>query len=313
MSIQTLTRKPTRRAHRRRAEGIDLDQPLSEATKKELRDAWIESGLVLLRGALHSADAHMRLSEVFGEMEPSATSFLNSVENPFLMELRQTPGNPKVSALRARRGDPGGLHRVALGPVLHADDRARGRPADGRARFRVRADRLHRRDRRLRAAERGDEGPDRGPRGGLRVQPRDGGEPRLPPRRGVAQQVVGAPKLPAGGAPPGDHPARDRPQGAEAVTDALQDGTRAWTRPRRTRSSPSWRTCSPRKPMRTTTAGTPTTSSSGTTGASSTASPASPRASSRLGIRTTISGDYNVGRYLDPTLDKNNPPERFDD
>ena len=38
-----------------------------------------------------------------------------------------------------------------------------------------------------------------------------------------------------------------------------------------------------------------------------------PEGVSRLGIRTTISGDYNVGRYLDPTLDKNNPPERFDD
>ena len=36
------------------------------------------------------------LSEVFGEMEPSATSFLNSVDNPFLMELRQTPGNPRA-------------------------------------------------------------------------------------------------------------------------------------------------------------------------------------------------------------------------
>jgi taurine dioxygenase len=38
-----------------------------------------------------------------------------------------------------------------------------------------------------------------------------------------------------------------------------------------------------------------------------------PEGVSRLGIRTTISGDYNVGRYLDPTLDKDNPPERFDD
>ena len=95
MAIQTLTRTPIAEHIGIELEGIDLDQPLSEATRQELRDTWIESGLVLLRGALHSAEAHLRLSEVFGEMEPSATSFLNSVQNPFLMELRQTPGNPK--------------------------------------------------------------------------------------------------------------------------------------------------------------------------------------------------------------------------
>ena len=96
MSIKTLARKLLSEHIGLELSGIDLDQPLSESVKQDLRDAWIESGLLLLRGALHSADAHMRLSEVFGEMEPAATSFLNSVENPFLMELRQRPNNPKA-------------------------------------------------------------------------------------------------------------------------------------------------------------------------------------------------------------------------
>ena len=226
MPTQTITRTPLSEHIGLELAGIDLDQPLSESTKQELRDAWIESGLLLLRGALHSAEAHLRLSEVFGEMEPSATSFLNSVENPFLMELRQKPDNPQGTSLRDRRRDAGRIHRLALGPVLHADHRARSGAADGRARGCRWADRVHRRDRGVRPAERGDQGPDRRPRGRLRVQPRDGGEPRVPARRGVAERVVRAAQLPAGGPPAGDHPARDRSQGAEAVADALQDRAR---------------------------------------------------------------------------------------
>src|SRR4051812_16148009 len=91
----TVTRTPLSEHIGVELHGLDLEQPLTDQARRELHDAWIEHGLVLVRGALRSDEAHLRLSEVFGQMEPSATSFLNSVENPFLMELRQVPHNPK--------------------------------------------------------------------------------------------------------------------------------------------------------------------------------------------------------------------------
>jgi taurine dioxygenase len=71
--------------------GLDLDDKnaLSDATKKTLIDAWIEHGIVLFRNALHSEEAHLRLSRVFGEPEPSAVKRINDAANPYLMTLRQ--------------------------------------------------------------------------------------------------------------------------------------------------------------------------------------------------------------------------------
>lgn len=90
-------------------EGVDLSRPLDEQTQQEIRQAWIESGLLLFRGALHSNEDHLRLSEVFGQMEPSATADLNSSENPYLMNLRQTPHNAK-----ARRYLINGVEKVGF-------------------------------------------------------------------------------------------------------------------------------------------------------------------------------------------------------
>lgn len=72
--------------------GADLARPLDAQTKREILDAWIDAGVVLLRGGARSPEEHMRLSEVFGDLEPAATKQLNDPNNPYLMTLAHRPG-----------------------------------------------------------------------------------------------------------------------------------------------------------------------------------------------------------------------------
>ena len=74
--------------------GIDLDDEAALADASQaLRDAWVEHGILLFRNALHSEAAHLRLSRVFGEPQPSAVSRINDARNPYLMTLDQRPGD----------------------------------------------------------------------------------------------------------------------------------------------------------------------------------------------------------------------------
>lgn len=81
--------------------GLDLDRPIDAQTVAWLRARWVESGILLFRGACRSQEAHVRLSECFGELRPSATAKLNLEGNPFLMGLRQTPGDKSATTYAA--------------------------------------------------------------------------------------------------------------------------------------------------------------------------------------------------------------------
>src|SRR6187402_2370718 len=73
--------------------GIDLTREVDEATRQAILEAWIEHGVLLFRGAPGSDDVHMRLSTIFGQMEPAATAAMNSADNPYLMNLIYDPEN----------------------------------------------------------------------------------------------------------------------------------------------------------------------------------------------------------------------------
>lgn len=94
------------------AEVIGLDtedeRALTDDVKKQLLDAWIEHGILLFRNGLHSEEAHMRLSRVFGEPEPSAVKRINDESNPYLMTLRQSgdSGKSPTYALFEYNGQP---------------------------------------------------------------------------------------------------------------------------------------------------------------------------------------------------------------
>lgn len=77
--------------------GVDLTQPLDEATTAAIRQVWIDKGLLLFRGESLDDEAQMRLSRVFGEMEPAATGHMNDPVNQFMMTLKYDPKDEKPS------------------------------------------------------------------------------------------------------------------------------------------------------------------------------------------------------------------------
>ncbi|GGC03467.1 taurine dioxygenase [Novosphingobium endophyticum] len=71
--------------------GVDLTAPLDEGTAAAIRQVWIDKGLLLFRSAANDDEAQMRLSRLFGEMEPAATADMNDPDNKFMMTLAYDP------------------------------------------------------------------------------------------------------------------------------------------------------------------------------------------------------------------------------
>jgi len=76
--------------------GVDFGRPLPDPEQREILDAWIQGGVLLFRGAGTDDEAHMRLSQVFGQLEPAATSGLNRADNPYLMTLAYSPEDTRA-------------------------------------------------------------------------------------------------------------------------------------------------------------------------------------------------------------------------
>lgn len=71
--------------------GVDLSRPIDAATEAAIRAAWIEHGILLFRGEDQDDAAQMRLSAIFGEMEPAATADMNDPDNKYMMTLAYDP------------------------------------------------------------------------------------------------------------------------------------------------------------------------------------------------------------------------------
>jgi taurine dioxygenase len=71
--------------------GVDLSEPLDERTAQSIRDTWIQAGLLLFRNPDSDDEAQMRLSRLFGEMEPAATADMNDPDNQYMMTLAYDP------------------------------------------------------------------------------------------------------------------------------------------------------------------------------------------------------------------------------
>ena len=83
--------------------GLDLEREFDEETRRALQDAWSRGGVLLFRGC-RSADAHLRLSRGFGELESSATPDLNIDNSPYLMELKYDPGRAGAATMMRVNG-----------------------------------------------------------------------------------------------------------------------------------------------------------------------------------------------------------------
>lgn len=127
--------------------GIDLEDEhaLDDAAQQALRAAWIEHGILLFRCALHSEAAHLRLSRVFGDPQPAAVKRINDARNPYLMNLVQRAGDASSDTFTLfevdgqRRAGWLGWHwdqaftaEIVRGALLRMIDPA---PVDGRTGF----------------------------------------------------------------------------------------------------------------------------------------------------------------------------------
>ncbi|MGB8364206.1 MAG: TauD/TfdA dioxygenase family protein [Rhizomicrobium sp.] len=74
--------------------GVDLEAELTAENAAAIRKAWVDHGIAVFRGLGTSADAHLRVSRCFGEPQPAATKKLNLDQNPLLMKLDQDDHTP---------------------------------------------------------------------------------------------------------------------------------------------------------------------------------------------------------------------------
>ncbi|HEV8528313.1 MAG TPA: TauD/TfdA family dioxygenase [Actinomycetes bacterium] len=312
MSSATITRTPLTEHIGVELRGVDLDQPLTGPVREALHDAWVEFGLVLIRNALHSKEAHLGLSEVFGEMEPSATSFLNSVENPYLMELRQTPHNPKARRYivngEERIGyigwhwDQAFMPTIVRGAVLRMVQPAGAAGStgfiDGIAAYGRLSEETKARIDSLEVVYEFNPAMEQNPGFPRDVVSLNGvpGKRNFPPvvhPLVITQPETGRKVLKLSPTHVRYVLGMDKDESdaliaelADVLTEDEYAYYHAWG-PDDVIIWDNWRVIH---------------SAAGV-----------PEGVSRYGIRTTIAGDYDVGRYLDPGLDKNNPPDRFDD
>lgn len=75
--------------------GVDLTRPLPPEQEGAIRALWIKGGILLFRNPDHDDAAQMRLSRLFGEMEPAATADMNDPDNAFMMTLAYDPSDSK--------------------------------------------------------------------------------------------------------------------------------------------------------------------------------------------------------------------------
>lgn len=84
--------------------GADLTREIDQQTADAIRAAWIEHGILLFRDPRNDDEAQMRLSSLFGQMEPAATADLNDPVNAYMMTLGYDPADPS--------GKPNPFYRV---------------------------------------------------------------------------------------------------------------------------------------------------------------------------------------------------------
>ncbi len=76
--------------------GAPVGESLDRETIARIREAWIEHGFLLFRNAGVSEEVHIRVSECFGTLQPSATTVNRSRGNPLLMDARHDPDEEQL-------------------------------------------------------------------------------------------------------------------------------------------------------------------------------------------------------------------------
>jgi taurine dioxygenase len=84
--------------------GMQVTQPYSDRSKKELYDLWLEHGIMLFRGTGATREDHLRLSRVFGELEVHPVKTMLVKGAPELIRLHDELGLTYVIEGKLRFG-----------------------------------------------------------------------------------------------------------------------------------------------------------------------------------------------------------------
>lgn len=68
-------------------EGVDLTRPLEASVADELRELWLDHGLMLLRGQCKTVSQQIGFSRIFGELEIHPLERIRHQDHPELIEL----------------------------------------------------------------------------------------------------------------------------------------------------------------------------------------------------------------------------------
>lgn len=86
--------------------GLDLARPIPESTRRALHAAWLDAGILVFRGLATSAERHVALSKLFGDLD------LHPVESVRL------PGHPEIIELGNREKDDPIVHFIDDQPIV---------------------------------------------------------------------------------------------------------------------------------------------------------------------------------------------------
>jgi taurine dioxygenase len=100
--------------------GIDATRPIPDAVREELRGLFIQHGMLLLRDAGASAEAHTRVAECFGELERHSIKESWVEGNPYLIDISYIPPPPGTQSATQPIYEVGG-RRLAGWLPWHTD------------------------------------------------------------------------------------------------------------------------------------------------------------------------------------------------
>jgi len=118
MSTSTIQIHPLTTSFAAEVRGVDLSQPLSESTLKELKDAFAEHGVLFFRDQQLSPEHHIRFAESWGEI--NINRFFKAVDGyPQIAEVRKEP-DQTVNIGGGWHTDHSYDEIPALGSILYA-------------------------------------------------------------------------------------------------------------------------------------------------------------------------------------------------
>jgi taurine dioxygenase len=96
--VQKLETRPLSRILGLEVIGLDAAQPIPDAMQEELYDLFVQAGVLLFRAAGISAEAHLNVSRCFGELELHSVKESRAEGIPELVDISYMPPEPSTQS-----------------------------------------------------------------------------------------------------------------------------------------------------------------------------------------------------------------------